>query len=253
MSDINTILKERLGKQGKENKATQLAERSASGELSTFSGLFRITPINAQEKDHIKDILSQYHKSSRNIQHDLEELSTLASELKSINNQAILLHGERIQKAQKLLTNYKDGAFTAWLIAIYGNRQTPYNFLQYFEFYHALPKALQEKIYTMPRQAIYTLASREGDIKDKQKVVESYNGESKEVFIEYIRKTFPLKHSDHRKPKIVGTTITTLSKLLAKIKENNFSPNDDEKTEIINLLNHLLFLTNSKSNPDIRS
>ena len=50
---------------------------------------------------------------------------------------------EKESKERKtILKNYRDGAFSAWLIATYGNRQTPYNFLQYYELYITLPEHL---------------------------------------------------------------------------------------------------------------
>lgn len=244
MGDVNSLLKQRLQQNKQENKASQLAKRSADGQLSSFSGLFRFTPINEQEKIHLENILKHYQKKQASIQKDLEELSILTSELKAISNQAILLHGERIKKAQILLKNYKEGAFTAWLTAAYGNRQTPYNFLQYFEFYTTLPRELQQKVFEMPRQAVYTLASREGEMQAKQKVIQEYNGEPKDLILEHIRKVFPLKTSDKRRQNLSGLTISTLSKLLERLKSGKFSPSEKEKTEIIDLLNHLISLTN---------
>ena len=97
---------------------------------------------------------------------------SLTCEVKAINNQAAILHGERIKKAHQILTPYKDGAFTAWLISTYGNRQTPYNLMQYYEFCEAMPKNLREQIEWMPRQAVYVLATRTGEWKIKQEIVE---------------------------------------------------------------------------------
>ena len=90
---------------------------------------------------------------------DLEFLTTITSEVKAINNQAIILHGERIKQCTRtFLTKYRDGAFSAWLISTYGNRQTPYNFLQYYEFYQSLNLELQKRMDDMPRQVVlYTL------------------------------------------------------------------------------------------------
>ena len=106
---------------------------------------------------------------SKKLSNDLNHLISLTSEVKAINNQAALLHGERIKKAHQILTRYRDGAFTAWLMAAYGNRQTPYNLMQYYEFCEAMPKQLASKIELMPRQAIYVFASREGEPRKKSK------------------------------------------------------------------------------------
>ena len=99
------------------------------------------------------------------------------------------------------MTRYRDGAFTAWLIAAYGNRQTPYNLMQYYEFCEAMPKQLRPQIELMPRQAIYVLATRAGSIKQKQGIVENYQGETKAEMLALIRQAFPLDHGDKRKQK----------------------------------------------------
>ena len=81
------------------------------------------------------------------------------------------MHGERIKKAQEILKSYRDGAFTAWLLAAYGNRQTPYNFLQYYELYTALSPGLHSQLEAMPRHAVYVLASRSGELTQKETMV----------------------------------------------------------------------------------
>src|ERR1700677_3684402 len=116
MSKFNDLLNLRFKtKETQQPKMTALVERSNNGDLSSFSGVFRVMPLNDQEKE------------------DLEALTAITSEVKAITNQAVILHGERIKRAQEILKKYRDGAFTAWLFATYGNRQTPYNFLQYYE------------------------------------------------------------------------------------------------------------------------
>lgn len=79
--------------------------------------------------------MTQFSSGEGNLTLDLAELSLITSEVKAINNQAAILHGERIKKAQTLLKSYQEGAFSAWLNATYGNRQTPYNLMQYYEFF----------------------------------------------------------------------------------------------------------------------
>src|SRR5689334_7208137 len=161
MSKINSLLTERCkSAKQKISKMTDLVEKSSKGELSSFSGVFRISPLSENENQALKNLLDQYKNETQETDADLTALSTLTAEVKAINNQAIILHGERIKRAQQILINYQDGAFTAWLIAAYRNRQTPYNFLQYYELYRSLPHELHAKIDEMPRQAVYTLVSR---------------------------------------------------------------------------------------------
>src|SRR5689334_12362584 len=124
MTKVNHLLTERL-KSAKEKftKMTNLVEMSSNGNLSSFAGVFRISPLSEKEKETLHALLDQYKNESQEIGEDLHSLLSLTAEVKAINNQAILLHGERIKQAQEILKNYRDGAFSAWLIATYGNRQ----------------------------------------------------------------------------------------------------------------------------------
>lgn len=168
-----------------------MAKKSAEGNLTSFSGLFSIAELNEGERGYLEALLTEYNPGKQNINHDLNNLISITSEVKAINNQAAILHGERIKKAQKILTKYEEGAFSAWLVAAYGNRQTPYNFMQYYDFYTSMPNRLHPQIETMPRQAIYTLSSRSGDLNKKKAIVEKYNGETKSELLSLIRESFP--------------------------------------------------------------
>ena len=192
MSKVNTILTKRLERSSTPPKAVALAERSASGNLSGFSGIFNIEDLTSQEKENIENLLKTFAVSEdQDFHKDLSSLIIITSEVKAINNQAAILHGERIKKAQLILKEYQDGAFTTWLIATYGNRQTPYNFLQYYEFYTTLPQDLKLVMDKMPRQAIYTLASRSGDAESKREIIKNYIGQPKQELLSIIRKLFP--------------------------------------------------------------
>jgi len=156
--------------------------------------------------------------------------------VKAINNQAAILHGERIKQAQNILKNYRDGAFSAWLVAIYGNRQTPYNFLQYFELYTSMPKTLQTKVDTMPRQALYTLATRNCPLKEKEKIIENYKGETKKELLTLIRERFPLDRKDKRSPKIVEQAIKQLLEIQKQIQHPRFFPSPSQKQQLQEVL-----------------
>ena len=154
MAKVNTLLTERLKKPSEKlSKMSTLAEMSSSGNLSSFSGVFRVAQLSTKEHENLQQLLTQYRKEEGSSLRDLEQLVSLTSEVKAINNQASILHGERIKKAQEILKRYQDGAFSAWLMQTYGNRQTPYNFLQYYELYIALPQVLIPKLSSMPKQA----------------------------------------------------------------------------------------------------
>ena len=239
MAKINDLLTQRFKSAGEKlSKMTNLAELSSSGNLSSFAGVFKIAPLTLQEEEALKTLLTEYSESDLS-EEDFLLLSSLTSEVKAINNQAILLHGERIKKARDLLKSYKEGAFTAWLMATYGNRQTPYNFLQYFELYTELSPLLLPKLDEIPKQAVYALASREGPFEKKQEIIKNYKGEPKQEFLALIRREFPLNLQDKRAKDLSGFAIRALSKLLSHLQEGPFNPSPHQKKSLKELLNSL--------------
>lgn len=240
MAKINSLLSQRLKTASEKlSKMTDLVELSSSGNLSSFAGVFRITTLNETEKQMLKNILDQYKNKNQEVIQDLEYLSSITAEVKAINSQAIILHGERIEKAQQILTSYQEGAFSAWLICTYGNRQTPYNFLQYYELYNAIDVSLQSQLDLIPRQAAYSLASRQGSLAQKQQILKTYQGQSKQELLELIRTTFPLSIKDKRAQDLANITISSLSKTLAKIKNPAFCPTRKQKKQLFSLLKQL--------------
>jgi hypothetical protein len=241
MRKFNALLNLRLKpKENQSQKMTALAERSTSGELSGFSGIFRVNKLNEHEVQSLENLLKDFRENNDyDVKDDLKVLTTITSEVKAITNQAVILHGERIKKAQDILKKYRDGAFTAWLVATYGNRQTPYNFLQYFEFYQSMPQELQTKMDDMPRQAIYTLASRTGPLESKQEIVRNYQGQPKQELLTIIRSIFPLAEGDRRAPNIAAQSLQALMRCKILMKRNPFEPTPKQKTEILTLLKEL--------------
>lgn len=240
MGDVKALLNERMKKPGgASSKMAALAKQTANGNLSGFAGIFGISELTQTEKDYLQGILNEFSHGRENIKDDLSSLIAITSEVKAINNQAAILHGERIKKAQTILKKYKDGAFTTWLMAAYGNRQTPYNFLQYYEFYEAMPKTLRPQIESMPRQAIYTLASREGSLVKKQSIVESYNGQTKQQLLVLIREIFPLRNEDRRRQNTGEAIILQLSKVYEALSRNKKSISSTQKRAILELLNNI--------------
>lgn len=241
MPKFNTLLNLRLKqKNNDKNKMKALAEKSRSGGLSSFSGVFRVTQLTEGEKSTLETILKDFKEDEDyNVEHDFNHLVTLTSEVKAITNQAIVLHGERIKKAQQILKSYKEGAFTAWLVATYGNRQTPYNFLQYYEFYSTMPQDLHPIIDQMPRQAIYTLASREGSLDEKQQIVKSYTGQRKEELLTIIRNIFPLDETDKRAPNYAAQTISLLKRAYNLTQELHFKPTEKQTKQMESLIDKI--------------
>jgi hypothetical protein len=246
MSKVNDLLFSRLKQ--KFSKMTELAEVSSKGQLSSFSGVFKVHPLSDLEQNSLEDLLKSYQGETEvSIERDLHVLSGLTSEIKAISNQAAILHGERIKKAQEIFKNYRDGAFSAWLLTTYGNRQTPYNFLQYYEFYLSLPSNLIPKLDEMPRQAVYTLASRDAPLDKKKELLENYQGETKNEVLELIRQMFPLEENDGRRedlPLLASSMIQKLSRLLG---QKRFKPTESEVASLKTQLESLLELLTKKS------
>lgn len=237
---MNALLAKRLKPTDKESKMSDLAALSSSGHLSSFSGVFQVNPLTREEESSLEAILTHYKMEDQETITDLPALVSVTSELKAINNQAAILHGERIKQAQQILKRYRDGAFSAWLLHVYGNRQTPYNFLHYYEFHKALSILLQQRLDKMPRQAAYTLASRSGPLERKEEVIRNYKGERKQELLEKIRAEFPLSEKDARGQDVVKSALLVLRKLKETFASPLFTPDPEEKKELRKLLKTLL-------------
>lgn len=244
MAKVNSLISQRFKRatQKFSSKMSALAELTSSGNLSSFSGVFRVTPLSTLEQEALRSLLDNHSTEKANIKEDLQKLSTITTEVKAINNQAAILHGERIKKAQEILKRYKDGAFTSWLVATYGNRQTPYNFLQYYELYTALPNVLHPKLEEMPRQAVYTLASRNGSVDQKQIIIKNYKGEPKQELLALIRETFPLSKADKRAQDYAELAMNSLIRVKQLIDHPDFQPSEGQKTILREQLSTLLNL-----------
>jgi hypothetical protein len=250
---MNSLLAQRLKAAGQKlSKMTGLAELSSQGNLSSFAGVFRVSPLNEKEEEKLLQLLNTYKSQHQEIEDDLRLLSDITSEVKAINNQAAILHGERIKKAQDILTKYRDGAFSAWLISIYGNRQTPYNFLQYYELHVALPTALLSKLDEMPRQAVYTLASRNAPLAQKEEIIKNYRGEPKGEILSKIRKSFPLAENDQRAEDIAEQVASTIKRALLLAQDSRFRPSAKQKESLKRLCSSLSNLISQLQNSSAR-
>ena len=236
---FSSLLSSRL-KKGQENSKMQaLAERSGSGQLSSFSGVFQVSAISLKEQASLEHILRKFKGTDVDISSDLEHLKKLTSEVKAINNQAAMLHGERIKQVQEILKDYKEGAFSAWLLETYGNRQTPYNFLLYYDFYSTIDDALKEVVDEMPKQVIYTLSSRRVSQKEKEEFLQNYKGETKQELLHLLRSAFPLDKNDKRSSRLVENTLSTLRALIKELHSGEFKPDESQKVEMELLLEQL--------------
>ena len=247
MSNMNALISKRLNKSEPSTKMAALAEKSAAGQLSSFGGIFNVTALSQDEKWHIESILTQHDAGKSKIQQDLSALIAITSEVKAINHQAALLHGERLQKAQEILKNYKEGAFSAWLTAVYGNRQTPYNLLHYYLFYQAIPLQSRPKIEEMPRQAVYSIASRKGELEEKVQFLLENHGKRKSELLFLMRDLFPLQQRDKRKERPIEGAVIALDKALLLLSRKKGRLNEEEKEALKERLSALQSVLKEKS------
>lgn len=234
MAKLNELFKSRFGKKEKKQP-----EPSSSKEVALIPA-FAPPEVSEDDREELQVLLDKYAPEEESSSaEDLENLASITSEVRAINNQAAILHGERIKRAQGILKRYKEGAFTAWLLATYGNRQTPYNFLQYFEFYRTMPKELHHKIDSMPRQAVYTLASRKGEIETKEEIVRNYEGETKQELISHIRTTFPLAENDKRRENPGEGAISQMRRILNSIESPDLKLTPKQHQSLTELIHEI--------------
>src|SRR4051812_30154949 len=113
MANINAVLNQRVKKSDHASKMAAMAQQSAEGHLTSFAGVFSVTDLSERDKESIEMLLKHHAYGEKDIERDLQALISLTCEVKAINNQAALLHGERIKKAHTILIHYAEGAFTA--------------------------------------------------------------------------------------------------------------------------------------------
>jgi hypothetical protein len=100
-----------------------------------------------------------------------------------------------------------------------------------------MPKKLHTLIDAMPRQAVYTLASREGPSSHKEEVVQSSIGKTKAELLELIRELFPLEAADKRKQSTEDNAIMLLQKTCHLLKRHKGRFSESKKKTIHQLLN----------------
>ncbi len=141
----------------------------------TFGAIFESLPLSDKESSQIHSMLEGSVRdgvvSGGEINDDHQALTEITTQIRAITRQSIVLHGERIHKAQIILKKYRDGTFSKWLQLAYGSRQTPYNMLQFYDLFVRLEKGDKELMQSMPKRAAYALASRSGEVEEKVKII----------------------------------------------------------------------------------
>lgn len=196
--------------------------------------------LSEEEKRSIEKMMSyDYHQTTiaeDQVVKDIEQLKSITKQIKSISAQNVLLHGERIQQAQRLLSNYRDGAFSHWLMETYGNRQTPYSMLRYYEFYQSAPKDTQVLIESAPKKAVYLLASRNVDDTRKLDFIREYGTYTQNDLVTLIQETFPTKQPSSRISK-KKSEIQAMDDLCSKLEKRTIS--NEERIHLKKIIQRL--------------
>ncbi len=235
MSRLENLLDERFSLTPSK-KVQQLAQKSSQGELSTAATLFTARTPTSQEVEAMEELLKQFATSNKAVTQDAEKLVSLSLEAKAINHQAALLHGERIGLAKSIFKSYREGAFSLWLVQTYGNRQTPYNFLLYFELHQILARSLQKKLEEMPKACAYALASRNGSVEDKSAIIQEYATKSRKELFDEIQRRFPLASTDKRKKQHGQSLLRELKSIYNDLKKHKNALSSSDKRELHILL-----------------
>lgn len=198
--------------------------------------------LTEQEKTTIQKILVDDYMPGTipesHVSIHVQQLTDITKQIKSISAQSVLLHGERIKQAQDLLKNYKDGAFTKWLMSTYGNRQTPYSMLRYYEFYQSAPHDARHMIESAPKKAVYLLASRDGDKGKKIELIQEHGASPQSELLILIQEAFPTAETDKRKP-LNTSTIASMSKLCLKLESRSKYLSEEDRQGIQDLIKRL--------------
>lgn len=225
-------------------------ETHSPGKNSHFNGMFGNFKLSEAEQASLHELLNEFQEPDNalpqaEIKKDLKRLLEITANVKGVKAQSLLLQGEQIKEAQLLLRKYRDGAFTKWLIAAYGNRQTPYSILQYYEFHLLLPAAFRHKIEVMPKKAAYTLASREGDMEKKLQILEQYDTERDKPadIILLIQEVLPKKGLDgRRRQNYIEKSLSQLKELTAQLTAKKMLLSPHEKQAVGRVAKALLQL-----------
>jgi len=207
---------------------------------ASFRAEFISAPLTNEETLQIQKMLeigsADGGATNDDVEGDQQVLTEITTQIRAIERQSVLLHGERISKAQSILKKYRDGTFSGWLQLAYGNRQTPYRMLQFYELFMKLGKDEKELISAMPKRAAYALAGRSGEMEKKIEIIKEYHDSRPDEIIQVIQEAFPLKKGDKRRSSKNATDADLLRVIIPKIKKVKDRKNLEKILEVIEKL-----------------
>lgn len=169
-------LQERVNKEKKSANKFEQGFKTGSVTMASVASPKKIA-LTDEQSDKIKGLFTDYKPddvAAGDVGDDLHRILELSTMIKSITQHSVLLIGERIKKAQTLMANYRGGMFNKWLFMVFGNKVTPYSFLNYHNLYHSIEDPeTRNSLEEMPKKAAYKLASRKGELGAKIEILKS--------------------------------------------------------------------------------
>lgn len=193
------------------SKQTDFKEKFEIQERPVYANL------TAQEETQFKNLLYNTFRKETDVEKDSIELVSITQEIRNIQKQEVLLHGERISRAQKILTNYSRGAFSYWLEMTYGNRRTPYNFFYYYSLYQILPSSEEKNLLQkMPPKIIYIMGGKKIKDEEKIKFIKNHHKKSLKELEEIISENFKKKDGKDPEKGYLKSSLNFLKKVSSK-------------------------------------
>jgi len=199
------------------------------------------------------DLVSPETNDTEKVRDDLIQLKAITGEVKAIEKQGVLLIGERLFKARRIIGRYErsNEGFKTWLNIAFKNRSTAYNILAYYELYTTLPSPeLQKRLKEMPHKAAYILASRKGELLQKTAIIEKYSEMKADEIIAIVQTQFPPLFKKELKQSVPDALIDTIRASLRKLIAKKRSLKANHVTAILDCQNLLKALLEQSSTTD---
>ncbi|AAF39716.1 CT583 family protein [Chlamydia muridarum] len=159
------------------------------------------TSLNSEENQSLDRLFlseTQNLSDEESYQEDVLSVKLLTSQIKAIQKQHVLLLGEKIYNARKILSKscFSSTTFSSWLDLVFRTKSSAYNALAYYELFISLPSTtLQKEFQSIPYKSAYILAARKGDLKTKVSVIGKVCGMSNASAIRVMDQLLPSSRS----------------------------------------------------------
>ena len=153
--------------------------------------------LNSEESQSLDRLFlsdDQALSDEESYQEDVLSVKLLTSQIKAIQKQHVLLLGEKIYNARKILSKscFSSTTFSSWIDLVFRTKSSAYNALAYYELVISLPsQTLQKEFQSIPYKSAYILAARKGDLDTKVSVIGKVCGMSNASAIRVMDKLLP--------------------------------------------------------------